>query len=179
MLRNILILFLFSFITLGCQPGVQLDRPPDVRLGEDTCDECRMIISEARFSATYVTRQGETRRFDDIGDMFLFYTKHTEDVATFWVHDYETDDWLKADQAFFVVSPSLHTPMGHGIVAVGSKSRAEALAAEVQGTILTFNEVLAKYKAGEMGSEHSPQHKMDMDNMEKGNMEMEKGEDHN
>lgn len=119
----------------GCQSS-QEQRPP-IRFGRDVCAQCGMIISEARFAAAYITKHGQWRFFDDIGDMLEFYKTHKEDVAVFWVHDYETGDWLKLDSAFFVKSPALHTPMGHGIVAVGSRERAEQLAQRVQGTIFT------------------------------------------
>lgn len=96
-----------------------------------------MIISEARFAAAYITKHGQWHFFDDIGCMLEFYKAHKEDVAVFWVHDYETGDWLKPEGAFFVKSPALHTPMGHGIVAVGSRERAEQLAQRFQGTLFT------------------------------------------
>lgn len=101
-----------------------------------------MIISEARFAAAYVTRQGTVRRFDDLGDLVLYHRSHAEDVAVFWVHDYDTRAWLKADQAFFVVSPAVHTPMGHGIVAFHDRDRAAAMAAEHQGKVMPFADLL-------------------------------------
>ncbi len=142
--RLIFGLILISLLALSCQPGVQLDKPPDIRYGEDTCDQCGMIINEERFAAAYVTRQGEVRRFDDLGDMMQYHAEHAEDVAAFWVHDYETGGWLKADQAFFVMSEAFRTPMGHGIIAIGEKDRAAQLAAEAQGKVLTFQELLAQ-----------------------------------
>ncbi len=143
--RAFLSLFLMSVITLGCAgPSVQLDKPPDIRYGEDMCDQCRMIISEARFAAAYVTSSGEVRRFDDIGGMLRFRAEHNEDVAVYWVHDYETEEWLKADQAYFVVSDGVQTPMGFGIVALGDRQRAQRLAEEKQGKVLTFEELLAQ-----------------------------------
>ncbi|MCS7222399.1 MAG: nitrous oxide reductase accessory protein NosL [Anaerolineae bacterium] len=137
-------LVIIGFLILGCQPPVSLDKAPDIRYGEDVCDKCRMIINEARFAAAYVTRQGEVRRFDDIGDMVQYHQEHAEEVAVFWVHDFETEEWLRADQAFFVSSADIHTPMGHGIVALGEKDRADRLAASSQGRVLTWSELLTQ-----------------------------------
>jgi copper chaperone NosL len=128
-------------VLIGCRGNTDVDTPPDIRYGEDVCDQCRMIISERRFAAAYVTRQGETRRFDDIGDLVRYHRHHAEDVAVFWVHDYDSRVWLKAEQAYFVLSPTIHTPMGHGIVALGDKQRAAAMAAANQGEVLTFAEL--------------------------------------
>ncbi len=157
-------LILVGVFTLGCQSGVQLDKPPDMRYGVDVCDQCRMIISEARFAAAYVTREGETRRFDDVGGMLLFHNERQEEVAVFWVHDYETEEWLKADQAFFVMSDALTTPMGFGIVAFADKARAEELAAQTQGMVMTFEELVARFAGGvEMQHGHMEQREMKPD----------------
>ncbi len=125
----------------GCQASRRAERPPQIRYGRDVCAQCGMIISEARFAAAYLTRQGAWRLFDDIGDMREFYKAHSEDVSVFWVHDYESAEWLKAESAVFVKSAELHTPMGHGIVALGSRERAELLARQLQGQIFTFVEL--------------------------------------
>ena len=90
--RIVLFLTILSVLALACQPAPPLDKPPDIRYREDTCDQCRMIISDPRFAASYVTQQGETRRFDDIGDMLIHHTEQGEEVAVFWVHDYETEE---------------------------------------------------------------------------------------
>lgn len=141
MWRALYALVVLGVVLSGCQSHPDLDTPPDIRYGEDTCDQCRMIISEARYAAAYVTQQGTTRRFDDIGDLLAFHAVHAEEVAVFWVHDHDTQVWLKADHAFFVVSSTLQTPMGHGIVALRDKTRAEELAASRHGRVLTFAEL--------------------------------------
>jgi copper chaperone NosL len=146
---------LLGFVLLGCQSPAQFDKPPEIRYGEDVCDECRMIINEPRFAAAYMTRQGEVRRFDDIGDMVQYHRKHAEEVAVFWVHDFETEEWLQADQAIFVISPEIHTPMGHGIVAVHDRGRAERVAASSRGKVLTWQELLTQSIITEESSSHS------------------------
>lgn len=140
MTRRAFLAVFFSLSLSGCQSS--RERFPQIRYGRDTCARCGMIISEARFAAAYLTREGTWRFFDDIGDMLAFSKAHREDVAIWWVHDYETEAWLKADSTFFVKSSELHTPMGHGIVAVTRRERAEQLARQVQGQLFTFAELL-------------------------------------
>ena len=148
---------LLGIVLGGCQSRVDPDTPPEIRYGEDICDQCRMIISEPRYAAAYVTRQSLTRRFDDIGDLLLYHARHREDVLAFWVHDYETEEWLKAPQAFYVMSPELHTPMAHGIVALRERARAAVLAAEMHGRVFTFVE-LQQYFSQRPATAHSHQH---------------------
>ena len=119
-----------------------------------------MIISDPRFASSYVTQQGETRRFDDIGDMLIFHSEQGEDVAGFWVHDYETEEWVRADDAFFVASDAITTPMDHGVVAFSQESRAEAMAVEVQGMVMDFDGLLRQHASGEAMPGHTHSHEM-------------------
>lgn len=138
------LIVLLAVLLVSCQPRPSLDAPPEIRYGEDTCDLCHMIINEARFAAACVTRQGEARRFDDIGDLVAYHAAHAEEVAALWVHDYDTGEWLRAEQATFVVSDAFHTPMGHGIVAVANAARAQELAASVGGQVAAFSDLLGQ-----------------------------------
>lgn len=156
---------LMVVLSAGCQASPDLDTPPPMQYGEEVCDQCRMIISEARFAAAYVTRQGVIRRFDDIGDLLAYHATHAEDVAVFWVHDYSTHEWLKAKAAFFVVSERLHTPMGHGIVAFSERPRAAALAATTQGKVMTFAALQNHPVTTDSASVHSHGKKMPTGNL--------------
>ena len=125
----------------ACGSGPDLDEPPDIRYGEDICERCAMIINEARFAAAYVTPDGTARRFDDIGGMVAYIDELPEEVAVFWVHDFDTEEWLKAENAHYVESEELITPMGFGIVAFSDKVRAEQWASEQAGILRSYSEV--------------------------------------
>jgi copper chaperone NosL len=155
-MRSFIILSLLVLFALSaCQSQIDLNQPPDIRYGEDICLECNMIISEPRFAATYYTAGGDARRFDDIGGMAIYNAEHQEDVAQFWVHDYITEAWIIADQAYFVVSDNLQTPMGHGVVALSDQAQAENLIAEVGGMLMTFTEVMESSGSGSDSHTHS------------------------
>ena len=143
--RKIFLVVVLAVLSLtllaACGGGPDLDEPPDIRYGEDVCDRCLMIINEARYAAAYVKPDGEARRFDDIGGMVAYIDEVAEDVAVFWVHDYDTEEWLKADEAFYVESDDLVTPMGFGIVAFADRSRAEEWAAEQAGILRSYSEM--------------------------------------
>jgi copper chaperone NosL len=90
-----------------------------------------MIINEARYAAAYVTADDQARRFDDIGGMLAYNQEMSEEVAVFWVHDFDTEAWLKAEEAYFVKSKQI-TPMGFGIVAFDGQD------VEQDGMVMTF-----------------------------------------
>ena len=123
--------------------GPQVIEPPVLHLGEDICDDCGMIISDPRYAGSYLYETGEKRYksliFDDIGDMMGHIKDHPEHtIAGMWVHDFETEEWIDAESAFYVVSTEIPTPMGHGILAVSSEAQAQKIAADVNGVILDW-----------------------------------------
>lgn len=142
------VLMTAAVLVTACSSGPSLDKPPTILYGEDFCDHCMMIINEARYASAYTTSDGETRRFDDIGGMILYDLDNEEDIVACWVHDFETEEWLKAETAIYVEDDSLHTPMGFGIIAFDSWERAESWAAEQGGMLMTFSEL--KAASGEM-----------------------------
>jgi nitrous oxide reductase accessory protein NosL len=90
---------LLALLAAGCNQ-VNMDAPPEIVYGRDICSRCGMIIEDARFAAAYMTTEGEPRIFDDIGDMLVHQLEKGEMVHVHWVHDYETEAWLRAEAAF-------------------------------------------------------------------------------
>ncbi|WP_420645673.1 nitrous oxide reductase accessory protein NosL [Candidatus Leptofilum sp.] len=142
-----------------------MDEPPEIIYGQDVCDECSMIINEERFAASYVTKSGEIRRFDDIGNMLLYDHKHQEDVHVYWVHDFDAKEWLKATDAFFVLNDDLVTPMGWGLAAFATQEQADAYVAEHDGVIADFAMLQQEIADGNIDPStlSSHQHDEDMD----------------
>lgn len=124
--------------------------PPTIHYGEDACEFCGMIISEERYAAGYITADGQQHIFDDIGDMFQAQPANNQEIIAFFVHNYENNQWVRAEKATFVQSKGLRTPMASGLAAFESAEKAQAFAAEVQGKMMTFSEVSAYYKANPM-----------------------------
>jgi copper chaperone NosL len=119
--------------------------PPNIHYGEDVCESCNMIISEERHAAAYLTPDGHGHVFDDIGDMLRAHLESQEVVTAFFVHDYQDRAWIRAETAHFVLSDNLNTPMASGLAAFVSLEEARAMAAELQGQVLTFDELLTRY----------------------------------
>ncbi len=149
-IRYGLLLMACVLILTACGQGAELDAPPQLVLGEDVCDECSMIINEARFAASYVTTEGEVRRFDDIGDMLVYDLRHNEEVHRYWVHDFHSEEWLDASEASFVMGSDLTTPMAWGVAAFATQEEAEAFAAANGGMVSTLVALQEATAAGEL-----------------------------
>lgn len=128
---------------MACQPNLSFEDPPHIYYGEDVCDQCSMIINEERFASSYVTKDGTIRRFDDIGGMVIYDQEHSEEVVAYWVHDFETEEWIDAKKAIYVISKETTTPMAYGIIAFNSAHDASRRASEFKGTVVNFVELFS------------------------------------
>lgn len=120
--------------------------PPVIHYGADICEFCGMIISDERYAAGYITEDGQERIFDDLAGMFVAHLEKQEDVRAFFVHDYEDSNWIRAETAYYVLSEELPTPMLFGLAACSSSEKAEKLANDVGGQVLSFADVLVHYQ---------------------------------
>ncbi|MBI4597641.1 MAG: nitrous oxide reductase accessory protein NosL [Candidatus Omnitrophica bacterium] len=134
-----------SVMVLGCG-GPALDAPPRIRIGEDACATCHMIISEARFSASVTLADGTRAHFDDIGCLTRGLPQRQQIPMRIWVHAYQAQQWLPAHAAVFVESREMATPMGGGIVALSTLEEAQQLASATHGRVRTFQELLNAHK---------------------------------
>lgn len=96
-------------------------RPVDIDAG-DMCSFCRMAISERQFAAEIIETGGEVHKFDDIGCMLRYKEAagNKLDPAATFVTDHDSKNWIRAEDAFFVRSSSIKTPMASGIAAYSS-----------------------------------------------------------
>ncbi|MGC8640047.1 MAG: nitrous oxide reductase accessory protein NosL [Isosphaeraceae bacterium] len=121
----------------GCGP-VDRSRPPVVRLGQEACANCRMIIGDERFAAALTTGEGETLKFDDLGCLIQHESAGFRPTTVYWVRDFQGDGWLNARDAVFVHSRSIDSPMGFGLAACPTAQAAAEAAQEAGSRMLRF-----------------------------------------
>jgi copper chaperone NosL len=150
---TIILLISFIFLT-ACGSQIDPSQPPEIYYGEDVCVECGMIISDPRFAAAYYTTDGSVKQFDDIGGMAVHYVEHEETITQYWVHDFDTEQWLNAEQAYFVMSDQIHSPMDYGIAAFSDEARAKDFASSKNAMVMKFESILDAIAAGTASHEH-------------------------
>lgn len=138
-------LFLITSLLLlaACERG---EIAPVELLPEDMCASCKMAISEKRYAAEFINTEGDAFKFDDIGCLADYLKNKTDrsSIAAFFVVDFDSKQWLKAEEAFLVQSSKFQTPMSGGIVAFKDRAKAEAAVANNQGKLISFAEALGK-----------------------------------
>lgn len=118
--------------------------PPTIYYGQDVCDACAMIVSDERFAAALVElRDGDvaTRLFDDVGELLGAEPGPAEGRVAWYVHDMQSLAWLGAQDAFYLRSEALHTPMAFHVAAFATREAAENARGEYGGDVLTFAEI--------------------------------------
>ena len=103
-----------------------------------------MTVSDARFGTQLLTKKGRAYNFDDIQCMIAFAKEQqvsSEDVAAFYVPDFNTKKLLPAKNLFFLKSEALKSPMRGDIAAFSTKDALEHTQNEIGGTILTWDEL--------------------------------------
>jgi copper chaperone NosL len=144
----------FVILLAACNATSGEIQPPEIHYGEDICDACGMLISDAKFAAATVEEDGVARKFDDIGDLLAYYAARPgAKVKAYFVHDYPSENWLRAENAYFLQSEQIHTPMAHGIAAYADRVAAEAAAQKFGVPIMTFDELR---QAPVSGMSHMP-----------------------
>lgn len=143
--------FLVAATASSCAKPTDPLAAPDIAYGEDVCEQCGMIISEARFAAASIVEvDGNTapRRFDEVGDMLAYHRTNSDiPVRRWYVHDYDTEAWLDAEAAYFVVANEIRGPMGSKIAAFSTHERASEFASAVAGEVSSFSVLRASPSA--------------------------------
>ncbi|MBI3950616.1 MAG: nitrous oxide reductase accessory protein NosL [Acidobacteria bacterium] len=126
---------------IACQEAAL--RPVEIA-AEDMCALCKMAISEKRFAAEFINRDGDAFKFDDISCMtrYIEGKRNRNAIAGYFVVDFDSREWVRGEEAHYVRSSELQTPMGGGIVAFKDRPKAEAAVTKYQGEHLSFNDLL-------------------------------------
>jgi copper chaperone NosL len=107
-----------------------------------------MAITENKFGSELITNKGKIFKFDSIECLADYSLKQkVEIIHTMWVSNLtQPDMFIEINEAFFLRSDNLKSPMGLNLCAVKEKSAIEKLIAEYGGEELSWNQVLSYVK---------------------------------
>lgn len=119
--------------------------PRPLVVGEDSCDFCKMAISDPRFGAEVRTSTGRLVTFDAVECVAGYVGAATDKsrIVGIWVADYNGGPMVPADSALFVSGGSLHSPMGRQLTSFAPTISADSLVALYGGTVIRWADVLA------------------------------------
>lgn len=116
-----------ALLLVACSSG-----PVPIAYDQDSCDYCRMQISDPRYGGELITRTGKVHKFDSIECLASFYAtlQDSASVRSLWVSDYlKPGTLIPARQALYIHHAGPGSPMGRGLLAMqGSGGAAGAVA---------------------------------------------------
>jgi copper chaperone NosL len=129
------------FSLTGCQK-VEL-KPVDIT-ENDICFRCKSPIADKHYAAELVTKDGFVRKFDDMGCMLQHAkTKIGKDnIVAYYVMDFPSQQWVKAEEAGYVKSDQFKTPKDGGILAFKDRGKAAAFAAQYKMQTSAFDDLI-------------------------------------
>jgi len=115
-----------------------------IEYGQDICAFCKMIIADPRYGAELITKKGKVYKFDSVECMvaFMMYELDPEDVAAAYVTDFaHPGKLIPAEEAYYLQSTGLRSPMSLGITAFSSKKDLEKIKEQADGLELLWQDL--------------------------------------
>ncbi|MBT8326841.1 MAG: nitrous oxide reductase accessory protein NosL [Bacteroidia bacterium] len=121
--------------------------PQEINYGQDACSYCKMNIVDQQHAAEIVTKKGKVYKYDAIECMIRDKENNNVDkVGLYLVMDYNNpNSFLNAEEASFLISVKVPSPMGGNLSAFKQKSEADKMMAEFSGKVYSWNSVRKQF----------------------------------
>ena len=155
-----MIMFLVALLA-AC--GGEKYEPQPINEDTDKCAICNMAIKDDQYATQIVTKDGQSLKFDDLGDMHTWMERHgTDSIGAAFVRDYHGLQWIRYEKAYYVYDPSFHTPMAYGVVSFESEEDARAFIEQMgTGKLMTAEDL--KQHDWQSGHSHGHEHGGDLE----------------
>lgn len=131
----------FSILLISCSK-----EPKPINFGTDDCDYCKMTISDNRFGAEIVTKQGRTYKFDDLHCVKGFLEDNVipkENIYSIWLVDFTGNGKLiNSEESFLIQSEELKSPMASNVAAFENEKDLKDYQSGYSGTEIKWENFL-------------------------------------
>ncbi|SHG55089.1 nitrous oxide reductase accessory protein NosL [Winogradskyella jejuensis] len=126
-----LILLLLS----SCNTG-----PQTIDYGNDGCHFCKMTIVDKIHGAELINDKGKVYKFDATECMLNYTAENAALINTTLLTNYyeAPTEFINVEEATFLISKNLPSPMGANLTAFQNKEEAEKMKAEKGGKLYDF-----------------------------------------
>lgn len=116
--------------------------PEQVKVNKDNCDNCKMTISDPRFAAELITKKGRLYKFDDLICLRAWVDEHNDPNTRAYVANFnKPDEYLELENALYVNSSAVNSPMGGNTAAFSTKAEATMYSLKVKGNVTDWEGV--------------------------------------
>lgn len=149
---------LMSLVLSACSSP----QPATVVIGQDMCEHCQMLITDARFATQVVTKKGKSYKFDSIECMVDFLAEGSlpeSEIHSAWVSDYNRPGtWLKAEEARYLQSVNIRSPMGANLAAFATLQELEDAKVAANGLERRYEDLAGVLRDSGFAVGHSHDH---------------------
>ncbi len=153
-MKNRLVNYFLLLLVAGWLMAPASSPAAEQAVAKDTrCAVCGMFVAKyPNWLTTLIMSDGETKHFDGVKDMMVFYfapqkygAKPGAIINEIKVNDYYTLTPVDGRKAFYVMGSDVTGPMGHEFIPFAGKEAADSFSKDHQGKkILTFTEITAE-----------------------------------
>ena len=119
--------------------------PQPLRLGQDNCDQCKMTVSDQRFGAEIVSKKGKVFKFDDSHCVLAYLSEKKIEkdqlAGVYFTNFLSPHQLLKADEAYFLQSPALKSPMNGNVAAFNNEDSLHAMIPKFYGNKISWEDL--------------------------------------
>lgn len=135
------VVILALFTMTSCQSA---DGPKPIALNQHPCDYCGMTVADLKFASQIKTDKGRYYSFDDFNCMIRYAKDHPDNpIAHWYVGTFNGNELIDAENAFFVASDSINSPMRANIGTFSKEEDAKQLANQFQTQVLNWKQAKA------------------------------------
>ena len=134
---------IFSICLFACSKD-----PKPIVYGSDPCHYCQMTIVDKIHGAELITDKGKVYKFD-AAECLIRYIDELESTEGYLLltnHFENPEEFIKMEQATFLISEKLPSPMGAFLTAFKTELKAKAIKEEKGGEIYNWKEIQTQFK---------------------------------
>ncbi|WML41168.1 nitrous oxide reductase accessory protein NosL [Neobacillus sp. OS1-2] len=132
------IAILALFVVAGCSKKEV--KPVAINEKTDKCEICHMAVKNNEFATEIILESGKSMVFDDIGCMYKWMKENPDKkINHSFVKDYDSKEWIEADEAAYVYDKPIKTPMAYNVLSFTDKKDAQIFIDEHGGSLLTYD----------------------------------------
>ncbi len=121
-------------------------QPKAIDYGNDGCHFCKMTIVDKIHASELITDKGKVYKFDAT-ECMMDYLKDNPELDTFALlsnHFEKAGSFIKVEDATFLISKNLPSPMGANLTAFESLEKAKEIQSEKGGKLYKWTELKAR-----------------------------------
>lgn len=143
-------------LALATSTACGVREPRAIVEGQDSCEYCRMSISDARFGAQVITGTGKVHTFDSVECVAGFVAALDADTkltGVYVTNFAKAGEFVRAEQAVYLMDGRIESPMGRRLVAFAQGTDATQLLREHGGEVLDWDTV--RERLGTLSHDHA------------------------